>query len=60
MDDSEGRMIWKRACSDAACVEVAEAGTEVHVRNSERPDHSVTFTRAEWETFKEGIRQGRV
>lgn len=60
MSEPAMHMIWKRACSDAACVEVAESGDTVFVRNSNQPDQTVAFSRAEWEMFKEGVRQGRV
>jgi hypothetical protein len=51
---------WRRTrdCADAACVEVLDAGHEVHVRNSTLPDAAVRFTPAEWRAFLNGVKRG--
>lgn len=51
---------WERSsfCSDSACVEVALDGEGVLLRNSERPDDVVRFTRREWEAFLLAIEEG--
>ena len=60
MNEPAMQIIWRRACADGACVEVAESGDKVLVRNSQDPDNELTFSRAEWEAFREGVRQGRI
>lgn len=51
---------WHRAkkCSDAACIEVADVPGEVLIRNSDRPDELVRFTKAEWTAFVAGVQDG--
>ncbi len=45
--------------SNGNCVEVAEDGSRVLVRDSKHPDGPVlAFTRAEWEAFLEGAKGG--
>jgi hypothetical protein len=59
--DSDQYLIWQRssACADGACVEVANSGDEVLVRNSDRPGEIIHFAHASWREFLVGIRQGR-
>jgi hypothetical protein len=52
---------WRRssACADHACVEVAEAGAYVYLRDGKQPDDAVLrFSRAEWEAFLSGTKAG--
>jgi len=44
-------------CEAGACVEVA-VGDTVLVRNSDKPDKVLAFSREEWRTFVEGVRLG--
>jgi hypothetical protein len=46
-------------CACNGCVEVAQNGTEVLVRDSKDPDgHPLRFTAAEWEAFLHGAKAG--
>ena len=51
---------WKSSYSSiGGCVEVAMQGDEVAVRDSKDPEGPVLeFSRSEWATFLEGIRDG--
>ncbi|GAA1849294.1 DUF397 domain-containing protein [Asanoa iriomotensis] len=52
------RIEWRRRCASGACVEVAEVGRSVAVRDSKDPDGAVVlFTRSAWSEFLTGIRQ---
>lgn len=56
-------LTWRRstACANAACVEVAETSTTVHVRDSEQHTTAVlTFHRTDWQQFVDGLRSGVV
>lgn len=60
MPTSADGLAWTRFCGvnnpeKDGCVEVAERGDEVYVRNSTNPDSGMlTFTRKEIENFVEG------
>jgi len=60
MSDAPENLTWKQSsfCSDSACVEVAHERDEVFVRNNERPDNVVRFTRREWDVFLRGVTAG--
>ena len=48
---------WRRRCASGACVEVAEVGRSVVVRDSKYPDGEVVlFSRSAWSEFVAGIR----
>lgn len=54
---------WRKASysntQGGNCVEVADLGTQVVVRDSKDPDGpTLTFTRAEWEAFIAGAKDG--
>jgi len=53
---------WFRSsyCADGSCVEVAEIGDDlVGLRDSKDPEQPfLSFRRAEWSTFIEGIKAG--
>lgn len=54
-------MQWRRssACDSASCVEVAyDDDNGVLMRNSDRPDVWLAFSRAEWTAFLAGVKQG--
>jgi hypothetical protein len=55
---SDHGLQWYGSCSDSACVEVARAGDDVYVRNSQRPHEVTRFTIKEWEAFAAGMRAG--
>lgn len=56
------RAHWRkaRACGEQGnCVEVADLGTAVAVRDSKEPDGpTLTFTPFEWECFLDGVNKG--
>ena len=55
------RAAWRRSArcvSDHHCVEVADLGNEVGLRNSQRPEFSLTFSKKEWHSFVDGLRVG--
>jgi len=48
---------WDRAkCSTSACVEVADTGTGILMRNSNKPDQILEFTYEEWLAFTLGVK----
>jgi hypothetical protein len=52
--------VWRRsrACATSECVEVAALAGEVAVRGSRTPDVVLTFTKAEWGAFLQGVKAG--
>jgi predicted secreted Zn-dependent protease len=59
-DGSSGELVWYRArCDGGACVEVAATSDAVIFRSSVNPDDAlVTMSRAEWEEFLAGVKEG--
>jgi hypothetical protein len=58
---SDKARAWRRSthCDTNSCVEVAIADEGVFIRNSRESEGSVlTFTRAEWDAFVAGIKDG--
>ena len=56
-----GQLAWRiaRRCNGGACVRVAVAGETVLIGDSKSPEGPVlSYSRAEWDAFVEGIRQG--
>jgi Domain of unknown function (DUF397) len=54
-------LIWRRssACADNTCVEVADGGNWVYLRDSKEIGGAVLrFTRSEWSAFQAGMRLG--
>jgi hypothetical protein len=53
-------MVWRRAsvCASGECVEVAQSGDDVLVRNSREVDLILRFGAKEWRTFVAGVRSG--
>ena len=49
---------WHRQCESGACVEIAVQDEAVLVRSSASPEATITFTRAEWQEFLAGAKQG--
>jgi hypothetical protein len=52
---------WRKStrCGSATCVEVAEVGDRVLVRDSKNPDRaSLSFTKLEWDSFQDGLLAG--
>jgi hypothetical protein len=61
MVESTRELRWRRAerCNSANCVEVAQAGDHVLVRDSKNLHISpIAFTRDEWRVFVAGARAG--
>jgi hypothetical protein len=50
--------MWHRRCNDGACVEIAVQDEVVMVRSSAVPQSTLTLTRAEWQEFLVGAKQG--
>ena len=53
--------VWRKSSfsGDAGCVEVADVGHYILVRDSKHPSWTpLKFTRAEWAAFVEGVRDG--
>jgi len=52
---------WRRStrCADAACVEVARAGSLVAVRDAKAPERApLEYTAREWAAFIAGVKAG--
>ena len=55
------RATWRRSArcvSDHHCVEVADLGNAVGLRNSQCPEFSLKFSRQEWHGFLDGLKAG--
>ncbi|MFC4997641.1 DUF397 domain-containing protein [Dactylosporangium cerinum] len=52
--------IWQksRKCDVANCLEVAEAGSEILIRDSLRPEAVLRVSRTDWDVFVAGIAAG--
>lgn len=52
--------VWvkSRKCESVDCVEVADIGSEILIRNSRDPGHVVRILRGDWKTFAAGIASG--
>ncbi|MCU7724171.1 DUF397 domain-containing protein [Actinoplanes sp. KI2] len=57
--DKVNEVEWRRACGNAACVEVAKVDEDVLVRDSKDPDVVLRFTDQEWVSFVEGVKAGK-
>jgi len=56
------RAVWRRSArcvSDHHCVEVADHGDTVGLRNSRRPEFSLTLSKKAWQSFRDGLKAGR-
>jgi Domain of unknown function (DUF397) len=55
-------LVWRKARSSnghGACVEVANAGHVVAVRDSKSPQGAIlTYTATEWQSFLDGAKRG--
>jgi len=54
-------LVWRKSgrCDSNTCVEVAEVGHDIAIRDSKRPDGpTLLFTRAEWDAFVGGVHDG--
>lgn len=52
---------WRRSsfCTASSCVEVADDGAHVWLRDSKQPHQApLRFTRLEWDHFVAGVRNG--
>jgi hypothetical protein len=55
------RAVWRRSArcvSDHHCVEVADFGDAIGLRNSQRPEDSLTFSAQAWRSFLDGLKAG--
>lgn len=55
------RAAWRRSArcvSDHHCVEVADLGDLVGLRNSQRPELMLAFSRPVWRSFVAGVENG--
>lgn len=61
-DPSVLRLVWRKARSSTAhgaCVEVANGGHVVAVRDSKNPQGAIlTYTATEWQSFLDGAKRG--
>jgi len=59
-DESAGELIWHagRACDAGSCVEIAALRDLVMVRSTINPELTLTVTRAEWDQFLAGAKEG--
>lgn len=56
-----GQLSWRVAqrCNGGECVRIAPSGDAVVIGDSKNPDGPyLTYSRTEWKTFVDGIRQG--
>lgn len=56
-----GELSWRAArhCESGGCVQIAPSGDMVVIGKSKSPDDPVlAYSRSEWRTFVEGIKQG--
>jgi Domain of unknown function (DUF397) len=61
MSDASERLSWRKSRRSGAsgCVEVAEEGGEIHIRNSRDADGPrLTVSREAWEDFVKRVRAG--
>ncbi|MEV4512795.1 DUF397 domain-containing protein [Dactylosporangium sp. NPDC049525] len=51
---------WRKSClcDSVNCVEVAEAGSEVFIRNSRKPGEVLRVSREDWDVFAAGVAAG--
>jgi hypothetical protein len=59
-DESADQPTWLsgKACDAGTCVEVAALGETVMIRSSVAPESALTITRAEWQAFLSGAKEG--
>lgn len=57
-----GQLDWRRAkaCSGGQCVEVANTGDVVLVRDSKNPGNELRFSASAWEEFTQGVLGGEL
>jgi hypothetical protein len=54
-----GELNWLIACNGGECIRVAPRGDQIIIGDSKKPGGPVlTYSRAEWHAFVDGIRQG--
>jgi len=61
MPQSLGELSWRvaRKCNGGSCVRVAAKGDEIIIGSTKHADGPViSYSRDEWVTFLEGVRQG--
>jgi Domain of unknown function (DUF397) len=53
-------LIWRKSgkCEADHCLEVAEAGSEILIRDSQRPDAVLRVSRSDWDVFAAGMAAG--
>jgi Domain of unknown function (DUF397) len=61
-EKSDDTRMWRRSssCADGACVEVANDGERIYMRDSKDLDlPALSFDRANWKRFVDDVRDGR-
>jgi hypothetical protein len=60
MDEMGPVAQWRksRRCESSHCVEVAPLGTEIGMRNSQRPELHLTLSPDAWRSFVAGVSAG--
>jgi hypothetical protein len=58
--ESLGQLSWRVAqrCNGGQCVRIAAHGDDIVIGHTEDHDAAISYTRAEWLAFVEGIKQG--
>lgn len=56
----ESPLAWLKSqrCEAVNCVEVAEAGSEVLIRDSRNPEAVLRVSRSDWDAFAAGVAAG--
>ena len=59
----DGPVVWRRSArcvSDYHCVEVADLGDDVGLRNSQRPEIELSFSKAVWRDLIAAVKAGEL
>ena len=53
---------WRKSsrCDGSNCVEVAQLGNGVAVRDNARPENQLVFDRGSWHALMQDLRSGRI
>jgi hypothetical protein len=60
--DDDSRLAWRRSsrCNTATCVEVADAGVSVMIRDTKDLNGpTIAIMQSDWNSFLAGVRGGR-
>ena len=54
----DGEATWYSSCEGGACMQITATSDEVIMRSSSAPNSTLTVTRAEWQNFLAGAKDG--